>query len=96
MLDITKQADNIRIDIWFYYTRIAKTRSLCTKFIKTTPISLNNRHITKPHTLLRIGDILTFPSPHKNGEIAVWKIRALGIRRGTAIEASLLYEEIPE
>lgn len=85
-----------RLDLWFYYARLAKTRSLCAKFIKNNPARLNGRPILKAHTLIRRGDIVTFPSPSQNDHIHVWRVKNLGQRRGPASEARLLYEEIYE
>lgn len=97
-----KQPETQRLDIWFYYARLAKTRRLCSQFILRGNIRLNGRVVNKPHTLLRSGNILTFALPyhkqssHNASRICVWRVQQLGIRRGSAREATLLYQEIEE
>jgi ribosome-associated heat shock protein Hsp15 len=45
----------------------------------------------KPGHDVHIGDVLTFMWSER---LHVWRVRALPKRRGTAVEARLLYEEI--
>ncbi|QDH17601.1 RNA-binding S4 domain-containing protein [Swingsia samuiensis] len=85
-----------RLDQWLYYARIAKTRAICAATIQKGRIRINNQPTNKPHAKLRVGDILTLPpfSPHQS--VRVWRVLALGERRGPAKEAALLYEIIEE
>jgi ribosomal 50S subunit-recycling heat shock protein len=45
----------------------------------------------KPGQNIHIGDVLTFMWSER---LHVWRVRALPKRRGTALEARLLYDEI--
>ena len=47
--------------------------------------------IQKAHHAVRIGDVLTFP---QGGHIRVVRVAQLGVRRGPAGEARLLYEDL--
>ncbi len=47
--------------------------------------------MSKPHTPVRVGDTLTFP---QGRTIRVVRVAALGVRRGPAREAALLYEDL--
>jgi len=52
---------------------------------------LNRQPTDKPHTKLRIGDVLTYTW---GSEVRVWRVVELGTRRGPAEEARALYEEL--
>jgi len=52
---------------------------------------LNRQPTDKPHTKLRIGDVLTYTW---GSEVRVWRVVELGTRRGPAGEARALYEEL--
>lgn len=88
-----------RLDLWFYYARLAKSRALCTQFVGSGKIRLNGQRVTKAHAKVRPGDMLVFPAPHGRPgekEIRVWRIEKLGTRRGPASEAGTLYEALEE
>ncbi|MXV44175.1 RNA-binding S4 domain-containing protein [Saccharibacter sp. 17.LH.SD] len=88
--------DAQRLDLWLYYARLAKTRSLCSRFIQLGHVRINGQRTDKAHARIRTGDILTFVPPHKPHEVYVWRIKKLGERRGPASEAAYLYETIVE
>ncbi len=81
----------LRIDKWLWYARFFKSRTLAAKVILSKPIRLNSNLISKVHAMIRAGDILTFP---KGDHIRVIKVINLGSRRGPAIEAQTLYEDL--
>jgi len=60
--------------------------------IEACGFRLNRRPVTKAHAKLRIGDVVTFAWQE---EVRVWRVLALGERRGPAAEVHVLYEEIP-
>ncbi|MCF6215956.1 MAG: RNA-binding S4 domain-containing protein [Emcibacter sp.] len=84
-------APNQRIDIWLWYARFFKTRTLSSKTCRAGKVRLNGQKITKAKTPIIVGDILTFPQA-KNIRIA--KILAFNHRRGPAPEAQALYEDM--
>ncbi|QHI95403.1 RNA-binding S4 domain-containing protein [Aristophania vespae] len=88
--------DAQRLDLWFFYARLAKSRNLCSNFIEKGTVRLNGQRILKAHSKVRVGDILTFPLPSAPMTIKVWQVLKLGNRRGPAPEAMQLYLDIKE
>lgn len=81
----------IRIDLWLWYARIFKSRSLAAKAVRESRFRINKRVVTKPSQTLRPGDVLTFP---KSDEVCVIEVVQLGTRRGPATEARALYRDL--
>jgi ribosome-associated heat shock protein Hsp15 len=48
-----------RLDVWLWYARVAKTRSLCARAVQDGGFRLNRQPTDKPHAKLRVGDVLT-------------------------------------
>ena len=82
----------LRLDAWLWHARLAKTKSACGAMILAGGFRLNRQPVTKAHARVRVEDVLTFPA---QGEVRVWRVKALGERRGPPAEAQSLYEEIP-
>jgi len=80
-----------RIDKWLWYARFFKTRTRATEMCRKRRIRVNRALITKPNHLLREGDVLTFPQASR---IRVVRVLKLGERRGPALEAHTLFEEL--
>lgn len=80
-----------RIDKWLFFARLTKSRNLAQGFVQSGAVRLNREKIDQPSKAVRPGDVLTM-SLH--GRIRVIKIRAPGMRRGPASEASQLYEDL--
>lgn len=88
---MTETGDKIRLDLWLWYARFFKTRSLATKVCKVHKVRINGEHSKKASTTVGPGDVLTFPQgPH----VRVIKVVAIGERRGPAPEAQALYEDL--
>ena len=83
----------LRLDAWLWQARLAKTKSACGALILAGGFRLNRQPVTKAHARIRVDDVLTFVA---QGKVRVWRVRALGERRGSAEDAQGLYEEIPE
>ncbi len=81
----------LRIDKWLWYTRFFKSRTLASKFCDSGRLRVNGSLINKPHYKLSPGDVLTFP---KADDVRVIKVIELGSRRGPALEAQGLYEDL--
>lgn len=86
----TPTQGSVRIDLWLWYARFFKSRSLAARAVKGSRMRLNRQVIKKVSQPLRVGDVLTIPW---NGEIRVIEIAALGERRGPASEARQLYHD---
>ena len=79
-----------RIDQWLWFARLAKTRSLAARLCAQGAISVNAGVVEKPSQELRVGDVVALPQGRWRRSV---RVLALGMRRGPAPEATLLYEE---
>ena len=84
-------ADSQRLDKFLWFARIVKTRALAQELAEQGRLRLNGRVIDKAHTIVRLGDVLSFA---QHGEVRVLKIEALPVRRGPPAEARALYSEV--
>lgn len=84
-------ADRQRIDKWLFFSRAVKSRSLAAKLVQAERVRINRQKADQPSDTLKIGDVLTITLDKR---ILVYRILALGERRGPASEARLLYEDL--
>jgi ribosome-associated heat shock protein Hsp15 len=82
---------SIRLDKWLWHARLCKTRSLAARLIAEGKVRVNTVRVSKPATLVRIGDGITFA---RDGRVHVLRILGLGERRGPAPEARQLYLDL--
>jgi len=78
------------LDQWLWFARFVKTRSLAARLCTAGAIRVNGIITKKANHAVRIGDTLVVPQG------ALWRtvrVVSLGLRRGPAPEARLLYEE---
>lgn len=80
-----------RLDQWLWFARFVKTRSLAARLCIAEAVSVNGLTIRKANHTLRIGDTVVVP---QGALCRTVRVLALGLRRGPAPEARLLYEEI--
>jgi ribosome-associated heat shock protein Hsp15 len=81
----------LRIDKWLWQARFFRSRSLAQRLCAGGRVRLNGNRVTKAHVMVHPGDVLTFPmGPH----VRVVRVTALGVRRGPAVEAATLYEDL--
>jgi len=85
------EAGALRLDKWLWHARFFKSRSLATKLCAAGKVRINRVTTTKAHQLVRPGDVLTFP---QGWQIRVVKVLGLGLRRGPAVEAQKLYQDL--
>jgi len=79
-----------RLDQWLWFARFAKSRSLAARLCAAGAVAINGSTVTKPNQAVRVGDIVIVP---QGGWRLTIRVCALGLRRGPASEARLLYEE---
>ncbi len=83
--------ESLRIDKWLWHARFVKSRSLAARLCTSAGMRVGGAPVRKAHHALKVGDVLTFPlGPH----IRVIRVLALGDRRGPAVEARALYEDL--
>lgn len=89
--------DSVRVDIWLWRARFAKTRGLAADLVEKGAVRLthNGREVRldKPSRLVHLGDDLVFAL---NGRVTAVRIEALGERRGPPAEARALYTPLGE
>lgn len=90
---MSEEADRARLDVWLWRARFFKTRSLASEFVSRKGVRLARgglavRKIDKPGYTIAPGDALAFAIA---GHLYHVEILALGVRRGPASEAVLLY-----
>ena len=91
MISNALEKKTIRLDIYLYYIRIFKSRSIATKFILSNRLRISGQVTQKPHKMISIGDVLTMTI---NDNIKVLKVLDIPNRRGPYSESLNFYEEI--
>jgi len=85
-------ADSVRIDIWLWRARFAKTRSLAAALVERGAVRLTHQgrqtRLEKPSRVVHPGDQIVFA---RDGRVTVVRVEALGDRRGPPEEARALY-----
>jgi ribosome-associated heat shock protein Hsp15 len=79
-----------RLDQWLWFARFAKSRSLAARLCAAGAVAVNGSPVKKANHPIRMGDVVVLP---QGGWQRTVRVVALGIRRGPAPEARLLYEE---
>ena len=70
-----------------------KSRTLAASLVSGGKVRLNRQRVEKPSHGVRVGDVVT-ATVHR--QVYVVRVLALGQRRGPAVEAQLLYEDLTE
>ena len=100
MTDANKAVlQELRLDVWLWRARFYKSRALATRTVKSGKIRLERSgatssqtfRVSKPNTIIRTGDRLTFM---RNDQLFHIKILNVGTRRGPAREAQSLYQSV--
>lgn len=83
---------SVRIDVWLWRARFAKTRTLAAALVEKGAIRLTHQgrqvRLDKPSRAVHPGDRLVFAL---GGRLIAVEVAALGERRGPAVEARTLY-----
>lgn len=80
-----------RIDKWLVYARVVKSRAQAVRLVEAGHVRVNRDKVADPARGVKPGDVLTIALDRG---ILVWRVVGLGARRGPAVEARMLYEEI--
>jgi ribosome-associated heat shock protein Hsp15 len=80
-----------RLDKWLWCARFFRSRALAHAACDAGRVRLSGRVIDKAHAMVRPGDVLTFAV---GVHIRVIRVRALADRRGPAVEARLLFDDL--
>ncbi len=82
-----------RLDKWLWYCRVTKTRTLATTLVQSGKVRVNRARTQKPGQTVRPDDVVTIAV---HGKVRVLRVVAAGTRRGPAIEAATLFEELTQ
>lgn len=92
---MTPRDGRMRIDIWLWRVRLAKTRAEAARWIGEGGVRLIRagigRRLDKPSALVAPGDTLVLP---KSGAMRVVTVEALPARRGPPAEGRAHYGEV--
>lgn len=80
-----------RLDKWLWFARVVRSRTIAAGLIEDGKARLNRSKVVKPSQEVRAGDVLTVAVGPR---VRVIKVLALGKRRGPALEARQLYEDL--
>jgi ribosome-associated heat shock protein Hsp15 len=80
-----------RIDKFLWFARFFKSRTLAATVVTSGRVRINGARCEKASTIVKVGDVLTFPAGPR---VRVIKVVAGGERRGPASEAQTLYEDL--
>ena len=85
------EKNTLRLDIYLYYIRIFKSRSLATKYISSNSLRISGQVTQKPHKLISIGDVLSMTI---RDNVKILKVLDIPKRRGPYSESLNFYEDI--
>ena len=91
MISNILEKKTLRLDIYLYYIRIFKSRSIATKFVLTNRLRISGQVTQKPHKMISVGDVLTMTI---NNNIKILKVLDIPSRRGPYSESLNFYEDI--
>jgi ribosome-associated heat shock protein Hsp15 len=82
----------MRLDRFLWFARLCASRSFAQRLVESGHLRLDGRPVSKPATLVRAGQVLTFAT-HR-GDIRLVRIAALPVRRGPSTEARACYTDM--
>ena len=80
-----------RLDRWLWFSRAVKSRTLAAAQIEAGKIRVNAIKVIKPSQTIKPGDVVTSSA---SKDVRIFRVKALGARRGPATEAQLLYDDL--
>jgi ribosome-associated heat shock protein Hsp15 len=83
--------DRQRIDKWLWHARVVRTRSAAAALAGSGHVRLNGARVDAPSRPVRPGDVITIALDRR---VRVIKVLGYAERRGSAIDARPLYEDL--
>ena len=84
------QPAEMRIDRWLWVARAFRSRSLASEACNGGKVEINGA-TAKAHKLVRVGDLIELTAL---GDRRRWRVTATAERRGPALVARTLYEDV--
>ena len=85
--------DGQRIDRWLWHARVVRTRPVAAALAESGRVRVNGQRINAPARTVRTGDVLTIAL---RDSVKILRVTGFAERRGSANDASLLYEDLSE
>ncbi|WP_416444023.1 RNA-binding S4 domain-containing protein [Leucobacter sp. HNU] len=82
--------ESVRIDSWIWAVRLAKTRSQATAACRAGHVRVNDEP-AKAAQKVSVGDVVRV---RLHGFEKIYRVVGLALRRGSAAEAALLFEDL--
>jgi ribosome-associated heat shock protein Hsp15 len=80
-----------RIDRWLWHARLVRSRTAAAALANAGYVRINGARISAPGRIVRRGDVITVALDRR---VHVLKVMAFSERRGPAVAAANLYEEL--
>ncbi len=85
------ESDCQRIDRWLWHARLVRSRVAVAALANAGYVRINGARIDAPGRMVRRGDVITVALDRR---VRVLKVTAFSERRGPAVAAAFLYEEL--
>ena len=79
-----------RLDQWLWFARFAKSRSIAARLCAEGAVVVNGSAVAKPNHAVKAGDVVIVAQGPWQRTV---EVRAIGTRRGPAMEARTLFRE---
>jgi ribosome-associated heat shock protein Hsp15 len=83
--------DRQRLDKWLWHARVVKARTSAAALVASGHVRINGTRETAPGHALKVGDVVTVGLDRS---VRVLKVIAFAERRGDAVAARVLYEDL--
>ena len=83
--------DRQRLDKWLWHARVVKARTSAAALVTSGHVRINGTRETAPGHALKVGDVVTVGLDRS---VRVLKVIAFAERRGNAVAARVLYEDL--
>jgi ribosome-associated heat shock protein Hsp15 len=84
-------ASSQRLDKWLWFARVVKSRTLAATLIGQGKFRVNGERVEKPSVSVKPGDVVMSTAQRS---VRVLRVATIGHRRGPAVEAQGLYEDL--
>jgi ribosome-associated heat shock protein Hsp15 len=83
--------DRQRIDRWLWHARVVRTRSAAASLTVAGHVRINGIRVVAPGREVKCGDVVTVAL---DGGVRVLRVCGFALRRGDAVAARRLYENL--
>ncbi|MHC2433804.1 RNA-binding S4 domain-containing protein [Bradyrhizobium sp. USDA 4451] len=83
--------DRQRLDKWLWHARLVKARTSAAELVASGHVRINGTREKSPGHAVKAGDVVTVAL---DNSVRVLKVIAFAERRGDAISARVLYEDL--